>query len=348
MFDARFFDLAYDMMCVAKDGSFLAVNQAWERTLGWTAEELTGRPYVEFVHEEDRDKTDAESERLSSGHITSLFRNRYRTKSGEVRWLDWRALTDPDTDVIYAVARDVTHEMEQTKLLADRERMLTRLLRGQHRIRTEEHRRIAGELHDFAVQHSVAALVMIDAILEQGNHGEAGAALQRVREQIDQSLRTTRRIMKGLDPMEYAGASLTTAIEVAASDIQMGFDVPVVVSADDFEIPDHHVTTLLYRAVVEAMTNAAKHASATCIRVSLSSSEGEFRARIWDDGVGIGPGPVSDESFGIQLMREHAHSYGGTVSIQPGSEGGTCVEIVVPLDAVSSQTTAPQAAHETA
>ena len=77
----RFFSLSIDLLCIADcNGRLLRVNPAWEATLGWTADELTANPYLDFVHPDDRSATSSESEALADGSSTQHFENRYRCK----------------------------------------------------------------------------------------------------------------------------------------------------------------------------------------------------------------------------------------------------------------------------
>lgn len=101
-----FFDQSRDMLCIAgTDGYFKRVNPAFERTLGWSEEELLGRPFVDFVHPDDVDKTIRETEQLADGVPTISFRNRYRCKDGTYKELRWTSHPDSGTDNIYASAR---------------------------------------------------------------------------------------------------------------------------------------------------------------------------------------------------------------------------------------------------
>ena len=106
---ARYFHLSLDMICVAGfDGCFKRVNPAFERTLGYAPEELVGRPFLDFVHPDDRELTEREAAAIPDGNGTVQFRNRYLDKQGNVHWLEWMSTAVLDQGLIYAVARDVT------------------------------------------------------------------------------------------------------------------------------------------------------------------------------------------------------------------------------------------------
>jgi diguanylate cyclase (GGDEF)-like protein/PAS domain S-box-containing protein len=120
---ARHFELARDLFCTASfEGYFTQLNGSWERCLGWTLEELMARPYIEFVHPDDRERTELESEQTMQGQIVMNFTNRYRTKDGSWRWIEWSSQIDPERETIYAAARDVTERHfaeEQLRYLAE-------------------------------------------------------------------------------------------------------------------------------------------------------------------------------------------------------------------------------------
>jgi PAS domain S-box-containing protein len=116
----RFFTLSIDMLCIAHfSGYFKRLNPAWEKTLGFSHEELQSRPMFEFVHPEDRERTLDQNRRVRSGGQALVFENRYRCKDGSYRWLLWNSTADVEHELIYAVARDITerkqaeHEREQ-------------------------------------------------------------------------------------------------------------------------------------------------------------------------------------------------------------------------------------------
>jgi diguanylate cyclase (GGDEF)-like protein/PAS domain S-box-containing protein len=126
----RFFRLSRDMLCTAnRDGYFVELNQAWSDTLGYSREELRARPFVDFVHPDDRESTIAEASQLFTGVETVLFQNRYLAKDGSWHWLDWSSKFDATRNLIYARATDVT---EHKRLESEREH-LVETLRSQAR-----------------------------------------------------------------------------------------------------------------------------------------------------------------------------------------------------------------------
>ena len=114
----RLFQNSIDMFGTAGlDGYFQSLNPAWEATLGWTTEELRSKPFIDFVHPDDVEKTNAESARIADGATIITFENRYRCKDGSYRRLGWTAVPDMDEGLLYFVARDVSEAYRQRKLL---------------------------------------------------------------------------------------------------------------------------------------------------------------------------------------------------------------------------------------
>jgi two-component system, sensor histidine kinase and response regulator len=105
----KFFTMSLDMLCiVGTDGYFKRLNPAWERTLGFTREELLSRPWVEFIHPDDRTSSATQASNLERGQDVISFENRYLCRDGSYRWLLWTATFDVDGRRIYAIGRDVT------------------------------------------------------------------------------------------------------------------------------------------------------------------------------------------------------------------------------------------------
>jgi len=105
----EFFDTSHDMFCFLDyNGYFRRLNPAWERTLGFSRAELMARPFIEFVHPDDRELTLDQNARVRAGDQAKGFENRYLCKDGSFRWFLWNATPQSIEQVIYSVARDIT------------------------------------------------------------------------------------------------------------------------------------------------------------------------------------------------------------------------------------------------
>ena len=128
---AGIFNLSLDLLCIGgTDGYFKRVNPAFERTLGYTSEELLSKPFSEFVHPDDRKPTLKTTEILASGSEITQFENRYIRSDGAERWLQWNARSVPDRGLIYAAARDVTDSRRAREEQAALRRVATLVARG--------------------------------------------------------------------------------------------------------------------------------------------------------------------------------------------------------------------------
>lgn len=111
----RFFMVSLDMLCISSyDGHFKKVNPAFAQTLGFTAEELCAKSYMDFIHPDDIEPTikEVEKQLLTKQQILS-FENRYRCKDGSYKWLSWKSA--PVGEFMYAAARDVTETKQATE-----------------------------------------------------------------------------------------------------------------------------------------------------------------------------------------------------------------------------------------
>src|ERR1700730_11818450 len=108
---ARLFEMANDMLCVFDHGGYIkSLNPAWERTLGWTPEEMMAKPLQSLLHPDDRGQTLGLAPPGGGGAGVVNFPNRYRHKDGSWRWLLWSA--HYDSGAWYAAAKDVTESKQ--------------------------------------------------------------------------------------------------------------------------------------------------------------------------------------------------------------------------------------------
>ncbi|WP_223280268.1 ATP-binding protein [Nostoc sp. PA-18-2419] len=125
MFDLEdFFYLSSDLFCIiGQDGFYQQVNPAWERMLGWKAENLIGHPWLELVHPEDITSSQLPTEPQQQLHWDS----RYLHKDGSYRWLCW-SLSTSQKGLIYAVGKDISQQLRRIEALQTERQSLYNLL----------------------------------------------------------------------------------------------------------------------------------------------------------------------------------------------------------------------------
>ena len=181
-----FFAQSLDLLCIAgHDGYFKRLNPAWRRTLGWTLEELQTRPFLDFVHPDDRQATLTEVAVLADGPPTIAFENRYRCKDGPYRWLQWNASSLPDRRLIYATARDVT----------DRKRMEREILD----VGDREKERLGRKLHDGLCQNLAGIAALSAALSRKLAAGSEPAAVEaaEVARLLNETIGQARDLARG-------------------------------------------------------------------------------------------------------------------------------------------------------
>jgi PAS domain S-box-containing protein len=125
----RFFEISLDLLAIANlDSYFVRLNPAWEQTLGFTTAELMAKPYLDFVHPDDRAATLATAQGLSRGQTVIRFENRYLCKDGSYRWLSWSSRPYDEQGLVYAVAYDITAQKRDEELLRQSEELNRRIL----------------------------------------------------------------------------------------------------------------------------------------------------------------------------------------------------------------------------
>ena len=207
---AHLFLVSHDLACiVGLDGCFCFVNPAWEPCLGWTAEDLLARPFLDFVHPDDRAATAAEVRGIAGGGAMTGFETRFRGKDGAERRLQWNAAFSPQRRVICASARDVTR----------RKRLERELIEADDR----EKERMGRELHDGLCQN-LAGIAALSATLARKLAGRgdpaAAAAAAEITALLQQAIGDARDLARGLNAGGLAQMGLAAALEVLAANVE--------------------------------------------------------------------------------------------------------------------------------
>jgi PAS domain S-box-containing protein len=227
----RIFTLSSDLISVADlDGRLKRVNPAFERTLGYSSEELRSRPYVEFVHPDDRSRTLQAADELAQGRDVIELENRYLRKDGEVRWLQWSARAAPAEAVIYAAARDITERKQLEVEHAALRRLAIAVARG--RSPDDIFAATVAELHVVAAADATAlmryeadgAITILAALGLSGFDIGSRSALDG--ESVASRVRRTGQTAR-LDDFEHASGPI--AARLRAQGLRSGVGAPIVV-----------------------------------------------------------------------------------------------------------------------
>jgi signal transduction histidine kinase len=183
---------------------------------------------------------------------------------------------------------------------------------------SEERRRVARDLHD-GLAHELAF------IASKARRSGAPREMKELSGAADRALDEARRAITVLSLS--APQSLVAALTQTAEDLGARLGVPVLVDVDEDVEVDADVAEQLLRIVREGLTNAAVHADAHYVTVTLRESTDGCRLVIADDGRGFDPSNVDPTRFGLVSMRERAASLGGSFSVNSATGRGTRLEV---------------------
>jgi signal transduction histidine kinase/uncharacterized protein YhfF len=190
----------------------------------------------------------------------------------------------------------------------------------------EERRRIGRNLHDGAQQRLVALsqfLGVASRKLERGEAEEAARLIALAREQVDAAGAELRGLARGLHPV-----ALERGLEVALDTLAMQSALPLEVAGlPDRRLPDVIEATIYY-VVAEALSNAAKHAQASRVRVAVALASGQVEVAVDDDGIG---GADPQRGSGLLGLDGRLDALGGALSIDSPPGGGTTLSLRIPV-----------------
>lgn len=317
----HFFNESLDLLCIAGlDGRFKRLNPAWKPALGWTAEELLARPFLDFVLPEDRPATLAVMARLDEGSPAIHFENRYHCKDGSFKWLQWTSGVLPGRGEIYAIARDVTRQkrMEQEIIGSiDRER-----------------ERLGRELHDGLCQDlaGIAALGSTLARKLAATAGVESVAAREIAELLCQSIRSARDLARGHDPLNLQEIGLAASLADFCSTTSRRFGVACGFVCDERlpKVPADWKPHL-FRIAQEAVSNAITHGRAQRIEVRLVFLKSAGALTIEDDGVGLPDEPARHLGSGLHTMAYRSRQIGASLELKRRLPRGTAVCCSFPM-----------------
>lgn len=352
-----FFDLSPDLLCIAGfDGYFKKINPAVAKVLGYSMEELYSRKINEFVHPEDQDITQKVRFELTKSKPLYNFENRYLTKSGETVWFSWTSFPVEEEQVVFAVAKNITHKKQ---IEAERSALLTRLTH----VNSELKQLTYTTSHDLRspVNNVLAVLDLID--LSTINNEEAGNLIQilklsgeYLKEMLDNYVDALSEKHNLL--AEYENVDLKVCLDKVLHSIQSLAETSGLKLVFDFaKAPKIRFNKSYLESVfLNLLTNSIKYARPGCPpEVRIYSEETAHRVELYfiDNGQGFDMEKVRDKVFGLKqtfhqsedskgiglyLVHSHLTSLGGKIELESEPNRGATFKLsfLKPLTAIEA------------
>ena len=246
-------------------------------------------------------------------------------------------------------ARERDHLVHMAELHAERDLLdeeVTRrtaetvaLALHMERVREDERGRLARELHDELGGLLTAAKLDVARIRKRlPEAGSGHDLLLHLSQSLDAGIALKRRIIEDLRPSSLANLGLMTTLLIHCREFSQRAEIQVATDIADITLPDDHALAV-YRIVQEALTNVAKYAAATEVRVSMLALNQRLEVRVVDDGKGFDPQmKESAGGRGLQGMRFRVRACGGDLVIQSSPGHGTSVIASIPLPSLVPNT----------
>jgi PAS domain S-box-containing protein len=356
----RFFVLSINLLGIAGfDGYFKQLNPSWEKTLGYTEEELKSKPFIEFVLPADRIATAEEIEKLKTGTITQYFENRCNCRDGSWRWLGWTAAPFLEEGLIYIFARNIT----ERKRAEEEIRLLNEELEKRVAELTETNQAL--EAFTYTVAHDLRSPL-------RAMVGFAGALLDDYGAKLDEDGRGfAKRIVESAKRMDKLIQDLLSYSRLTREKINMGAVklervLEDVLKQCEPEIREKQAEiqvqsplpkvcaqeSILVQVLVNLVSNGLKFVEAGVKpRVRIWAEENATSVRLWiqDNGIGIakehqerifrvferlhGQERFPGTGIGLAIVRKGVERMGGHVGLQSQPQQGSLFSVELPKPA---------------
>ena len=312
-------------------------NPAAERIFGWTQAEMLGRTGFPMAHSAKREESEDLFARVLAGESINDFESVRQGKDGRLVPVSIAAAPVRDAAGRYVgnlvAYTDISERKEQEaevhRLNVELHARLEELAASRARIVTAgdvERRRLERNLHDGAQQRIVALSLSIRVALSKLDKDPAAAraVLEDAGEEVSLALDELRELARGLHPAVLTNRGLPAAVEALAG------RAPVAVELA--EMPDERlpapVEAAAYYLIAEALTNVAKYAAATTVRVRVVAGDGSVTVEVTDDGVG-GADPAGGS--GLRGLADRVEALGGSLEVHSPAGDGTSLRGTLPL-----------------
>jgi PAS domain S-box-containing protein len=318
-------------------GEILDANEKAVEFYGWDRDELIGRR-ITSINTLSEEEVRREMQRARAEERTH-FTFRHRLAGGDIR--DVEIYSGPivlhGRTILYSIIYDVTERRRNEERLEEYQRSLRRLASELAMAEDRQRRRLASALHDGVSQRLFAIKTRLSQLRRNGDNGGRDELIVDTLELVDRTMRDSRSLTLEICPPTLHEFGLVPALGSLAENFQGQYNMSCRVHSEgSTENLPPDVRGLLYQSARELLTNAAKHANATAVTISVLSRGPEVHVVVQDDGEGFA---VTDETlkqsrpsgFGLFSIRERLNAVGGRLDVESVAGEGTRIEMAVPL-----------------
>lgn len=336
-----YFELSPDLLCIAGfDGYFRKVNETVVKTLGYSRSELLSRPIHTFIHPEDQVETARTRQYVLNDQPLLNFENRYLTKKGEIVWLSWTSMPITSEELVFAIAKIVTH---RRKIEDDRNQLLTSLTKANRDLKQLTYT----ASHD--LRAPVNNLLSVFNIMDLSRiQDEETLEFVNILKTATENLKNT--LNNYVDVLSKGDALTEHSEEIYFQDcldhvrLSLGAllrDSNATIHSDFSPLEKIHANrTSLDSIFLNLITNSIKYAKTDAypvISISSRHDKGIKQLVFEDQGIGFDMEKVKDKIFGfgqkfdhhagnkgigLYLVQNHVTSLGGTITVESNVNEG--------------------------
>ncbi|HVU94405.1 MAG TPA: PAS domain S-box protein [Puia sp.] len=319
---------------LSKDGKFLRWNRNFEEISGYQPEDIRRMRPTDFISPFEHATL---MEKIENVFVTGedFAQLGLLAKSGKaIPYLfTGKSIIYEGEPCLVGVGLDLSERImaqEQIRRTTDQLRALAAHLEN---VREEERTDIARDIHDDLGQQLTAVKIALFRLSERvAGDVDTSKAIERIIDMTGTGIESIRRISTRLRPAVLDDLGLVEAMKWHIEEFERRFSIPVTAEfSSSAEILDPEISTHLFRIFQEALTNIARHASATRVEIKFHSTAGRVYLRVLDNGRGLDPAESrSKHHLGLLGIKERTREMGGRFSINSEPGKGTVIEIEAP------------------
>lgn len=338
----QFFQLTPDFICIADyTGNLKKVNPAFSKILGYSLEELINSNVSNFIYSEDKFNTARFRDNLRGKNPVLNFENRYLTKNGDIIWLSWTAISEPQSELIYAIAKDITHfkklEKERNLLLLDLAKLNSDLKKftytTSHDLRAPVNNIISlYNLLDLSQIQDKQTIEYLELI--KFSSLQMKSTLDKYVDAVSQEkkINIELEILNLKDSVNIVLNSIITLVESSGTTFKTDFS----------EAPEIKFSSFYFQSIIlNLISNSIKYSKpqvAPIISIKSYKVYNGIKLLFSDNGIGFNMEKIGDSIFGLHqkfhdnndskgiglyLVQSHMDSAGGKISVKSKENSGT-------------------------